>query len=133
MDTGLKLGFDWLERDRLCTTVKVYNDGRVEVQNFTDVIIDTVFGVKTNINEYDVLDFIEDRCFPRTRGNAKELLSDIGLRGYNPLRISRVTHGQLCGDDFWIRYRDEPNLRYEDVKIDYNVPFEMREVDVINS
>ena len=46
--------------------------------------------------------FLEDRCFPRTRDHAKDLLREIGVPFYDPLLIIEKTKGYMEGDYQWI-------------------------------
>lgn len=58
--------------------------------------------------------FFADRCFPRTRQNAAELLHSLGLSCYQPKLICRKTHGIVAHDHFWLRYDDDPDgISYE--------------------
>lgn len=64
-----------------------------------------------------IIDWFESRCFPRTRANCDELLRQLGLTQYVPLAIVRRTHGVMWDDDVWIRFSDEQNIEYKDVKV----------------
>ena len=46
--------------------------------------------------------FLEDRCFPRTRDHAKEILRDMRIPFYDPLLIIEKTDGYMEGDHQWI-------------------------------
>lgn len=74
----------------------------VTVENYTDEILDTAFGVNKNPTWKDFEDFLEDRCFPRTRHYMKWILQDLGLQFYDPLAIIRKTNGRMAEDDLWI-------------------------------
>ena len=55
--------------------------------------------------------FIEDRCFPRTRDHAKEILLEMGVPFYDPLLIIEKTKGYMAGDNQWILIlKKEENL-----------------------
>lgn len=51
--------------------------------------------------------FLEDRCFPRTRYNLKELLEEMDLPMYDPLLIIGKTKGRVYGDYQWIDIVEE--------------------------
>lgn len=54
--------------------------------------------------------FFLDRCFPKTRQNASELLKTMGLTVYQPKQICLHTQGKVAHDHFWIQYDDQPEL-----------------------
>ena len=45
---------------------------------------------------------LEDRCFPKTRDHAKEILRELGVPFYDPLLIIEKTKGRMEGDHQWI-------------------------------
>lgn len=47
------------------------------------------------------------RCFPRNRIDCKDVLKTLGLKEYNPVRITYITQGVLtCFDMFWVDFED---------------------------
>ncbi len=48
-------------------------------------------------------EFLESRCFPRTRDKMKLVLRDLGIPFYDPYLIIQKTEGRMAEDDFWIR------------------------------
>ena len=60
------------------------------------------FGVIENPDWKDFEYFLEDRCFPRTRDHAKEILREMNLPFYDPLLIVEKTQGRMEGDHQWI-------------------------------
>ena len=48
--------------------------------------------------EYE--EFLESRCFPRTRDKMKILLEELNLPFYDPLMIIQKTKGEMAEDDF---------------------------------
>ena len=72
---------------------------------------------RTEVTYKDLEEFFEDRCFPRERQNAKELLKGIGLDYYDPEAICRKTHGMQFDDFMWMQFSDEPQVKYSDIKI----------------
>ncbi len=102
----VKFAFDYMLSDTIGSTVTVYMDNSVKVENFTDIFIRRAFGNRTNITYYDVEHLLEERCFPRTRDNCKELLKSGGIDFYDPLTIARKTEGRMSDDNFWLRFHD---------------------------
>ena len=73
MDKNVKYVVDYYLLDRLCTRIILYVDLSVEIKNFTDKLIYKAFGAKESVTYEDLLEFFEERCFPRTRVNCKEI------------------------------------------------------------
>jgi len=95
-----------------------YKTGTVHVENYTEDTIFRPFGIRESGLTIDDLEyFMETRCFPRGRANAKQLLSDLGLNSYDPIGIVTKTHGKLWDDFCWIKFEGE-DLDYErDIKL----------------
>lgn len=89
----------------------------VTFENHSDNVILIAFGVRESVTYEDLMEFYESRCFPRERVNAKELLHGLGLDYYDPELICRKTHGQQFDDFMWLQFSDEPQVRYEDIKL----------------
>ncbi len=64
----------------------------------------------------EVVDLFESRCFPRTRVNAGELLSSLGLKVYDPISIIKKTRGIQQEDTIWFRFEGE-ELSYADISV----------------
>lgn len=60
---------------------------KIYIKNYTDQIPLRAFGVVDNPSWNDFEYFLEDRCFPRTRDHAKEILRDMRIPFYDPLLI----------------------------------------------
>jgi len=110
--------FEYLWKNTVSAIVEYNMKTReVSVTNFTDDNIKRPFGVKTSPTFKDLERFFESRCFPKERGNCKQLLDDLGLNCYNPFDIVRITHGRQYEDYAWIRFEGE-QLDYErDIKL----------------
>ena len=83
-------------------------DQKVVIQNKTDDILHRAFGVLEHPTWNDFENFLRDRCFPQTRGNCKELLQEMDLTDYDPLKIVEKTRGRLADDEMWLRLRYLP-------------------------
>lgn len=77
---------------------------KVEVINYTDDKFIRPFGSIKKPTIEDLEWFLEDRCFPRTRANCKELLESMGLDNYDPIEIIKRTGGNCNEDDFFIKF-----------------------------
>lgn len=109
------LQFDVLWRDTLISTVSV--DGlNVRLVNYDSRILLRPFGINTQIDINDVYDFFLSRVIPPTRDGIETVLKAIGLTEYNPVAIARITHGILTDDYTWIRFKEDDNLTWNDVK-----------------
>ena len=48
-------------------------------------------------------EFLESRCFPRSRDKMKLVLKDLDIPFYDPILIIEKTQGRMAEDDFWLR------------------------------
>ena len=105
---------EYFHKDELCSVVTLNEQtGCVKTENFTNSILDRAFGINESPTLEDVEDFIEDRCFPRSRPNVKETLRFLGLDFYEPLEIVYKTHGVIHGDFYWLRFEDQKDITWE--------------------
>lgn len=93
-----------------------YENETVSVEVYTDDPVYMPFGINKNPNFDDYKFFLESRCFPKTRHNAKQLLDDLDIQYYEPFYIIQKTHGLLFEDYCWIKFKDE-DINYDDIKI----------------
>ena len=63
------------------------------------------------------MNYLEKRCFPRTRIGVEELLKDYGLKFYDPLQICRKSHGRSMTNYMWLKFTDEPDLTFEQIRL----------------
>lgn len=103
-----------MERERVLFKVEI-GDKDVNVISYTDRVGDQQFP-EDKVTFDDVYDWLEYRCFPRTRANCKELLKRMGLSAYDPLDIIHVTHGMLWDDYIWVKFEGE-EIEYKDIKL----------------
>lgn len=89
----------------------------VTFENHSDLDFLTAFGVRTKVTYADLLEFYEARCFPRERVNARGLIKALGLDYYDPEMICRKTHGMQFDDFLWLQFSDEPQVKYDDIKL----------------
>ena len=107
MGKNLVYAFDYMHYDEKTSTVSVYDDDSVEVNDISDNWVELPFGTwGSEADIKDVEELLETRCFPRTRANCRQILDSGGLQFYNPLEICRKTEGRMSDDKFWMRFHD---------------------------
>ncbi len=90
--------------EKVCTIIDVNEVSRqVNIKNYTDHIMFRAFGVEECPTYEMYTEFLESRCFPKTRDKIKLVLRDLDLPFYDPFMIIEKTEGRMAEDDFWIR------------------------------
>ena len=108
-EPGYTLRLTYMHKQYPCTVIDVdYLNRRVKIQNRTGDLLHRAFGVNETPDWDAYEQFLESRCFPRSRGNLKELLRDMGLDSYDPIQIIEKTHGRTFDDAQWIKLRPYP-------------------------
>lgn len=102
MDYTMRM--DYMCEDECCTVILVdFKNECIAVQNETDDIIHRAFGIKAKPTWEDFMEFLESRCFPRTRDKLRLVLEDVGVDSYDPLAIVEKTMGRMAEDLQWIK------------------------------
>lgn len=102
--TDYTMRMDFMCEDECCTQILVdFTHEKVAIRNTTDNILLRAFGINVNPTWDDFLEFIEERCFPRTRDNLKLILKDLELDFYDPFSIVEKTKGCMGEDMQWIK------------------------------
>lgn len=102
-DPDVTMRMLYMYRDRLCTVIDIdFRHEKLAIQNYTHQIPLRAFGVVEQPKWSDLEWFLEDRCFPRTRDHAKDILREMGVPFYDPLLIIEKTQGRMAGDEQWI-------------------------------
>lgn len=94
----------YMYKEQICTVIDVDERGRrLNIQNYTNDYMFRAFGreEKPTFEQYE--EFLESRCFPRSRDKMKLILKDLDLPFYDPMMIIEKTQGKMAEDDFWIR------------------------------
>jgi hypothetical protein len=95
---------DFMCEDECCTQILVdFTHEKIAIRNTTDNIMLRAFGINRNPTWEDFLEFLEDRCFPRTRDNLKLILQDLELDFYDPFYIIENTKGRMGEDMHWLK------------------------------
>lgn len=109
-DPDVVMRMNYMHRDTLCSVIDIdFKHKKIYVTNKTDKILLRAFGVVTEPTWEDFLEFLENRCFPRTRAGLKDILRDLDLDSYDPLQIIEKTQGRMAEDHQWIQviYKDD--------------------------
>ena len=97
------LQINYYNKDILCTSIcaDMISKDLVAV-NHTDDLVLTAFGINDIPSWDDLMNFLEDRCIPRTRAGLNTYLETIGLYEYDPLKIVEKTQGRMAEDKQWM-------------------------------
>ena len=99
----LPLRLKYMHQQNLCTLIDVDELRQVvEITNYTTNVMFRAFGVNDTPSYEEFQEFLESRCFPRTRDKMKLVLEDLNLPFFDPLLIIEKTQGRMAEDDFWI-------------------------------
>ena len=89
---------EYYDGDKLSTRINAdYVNNKVTIENYTDDLV--------SIKDFE--EFLESRCFPRTRDKVKLILKDMELDFYDPYLICKKTEGQMAEDHMWLKFLDE--------------------------
>ena len=100
----LKLRLKYMHKDILCTVIDVDEvEKKIEIRNYVKNTMFRAFGINTEPEYEDYEEFLESRCFPKTRDKMKLELKKLGLSFYDPIMIIEKTEGRMAEDDFWIK------------------------------
>jgi len=91
-------------KSEVCTVIDVDERYRnVQIYNYTKDLMKRAFGKieMPTFEQYE--EFMESRCFPRSRDKMKLILKDLNIPFYDPILIIERTEGRMAEDDFWIR------------------------------
>ncbi|MFN2926531.1 hypothetical protein ACKX2L_06350 [Lachnospiraceae bacterium YH-ros2228] len=89
----------WVSADRQTVRYQNYKYDKTPVLQ--------VFNGKQNPTWQDVLDFFEERCFPRGRSDIKDILKSCHLKEYDPEALVRYFKGRFAADHCWIDFIEE--------------------------
>lgn len=107
----------YMRKDKVLADITVdYINETVNAKVYTDDPVYMPFGINKTPDFEDYKLFLESRCFPKERHNAKQLLDDLDIQYYEPFYIIQKTHGLQFEDYCWIRFKGE-FIKYADIKI----------------
>lgn len=94
----------YMHNQTVCTIIDVNEMSReIKIFNYTDNLMFRAFGVEENPDYKMYIEFLESRCFPKSRDKMKLVLKDLDLPFYDPFMIIEKTEGRMAEDDFWIQ------------------------------
>ena len=94
----------YMLKNEVCTIIDVNEREKiVQIYNFTRDNMKRAFGVNEHPTFEEYEEFLESRCFPRSRDKMKLILKELDLPFYEPLMIIEKTAGKMAEDEFWIR------------------------------
>lgn len=89
---------------RLCTVIDVSDrEQYIRIKNFVKDPMLCAFGRNEHPPYHDYEEFLESRCFPRSRDKMKIMLRELNLPFYDSFLIIEKTEGRMAEDNFWIR------------------------------
>lgn len=102
--TDYTIRMDFMNDDECCTCLLIdCKRQRILIKNTTDILLHRAFGIKQKPNWQDFEEFLEERCFPKTRAHLRLVLEDIGVDSYDPLTIVEKTGGRMAEDNQWLK------------------------------
>ena len=103
-DNELKMRLWYMYKNIVCTVIDVDElQRKIQIYNYVDDPLYKAFGVIASPDYKDYEEFLESRCFPRTRDKMKLELKRLDIPFYDPLMIIEKTEGRMAEDHFWIR------------------------------
>lgn len=95
----------YMHGQKLCTLIDVDDiNQQVRIKNYTENLMFRAFGGEESPSYARYQEFLESRCFPRSRDKMKLVLKDLDLPFYDPFLIVTKTEGRMAEDDFWIKF-----------------------------
>lgn len=92
-----------------------FKNRTVKYEKFVQDFIKTNFLFKEPTIE-EVVEWLEDRCFPRTRFRYMKVIEALDLYAYDPIEIVKKTHGLIHEDYTWIKFKGQ-RIKYDKIKL----------------
>lgn len=100
----LSLRLWYMHEQKVCTIIDVDERNRkIQIKNYTENVFFRAFGQDAYPSYEAYEEFLESRCFPRSRDKMKLVLKDLNLPFYDPFMIIEKTEGRMAEDHFWIK------------------------------
>ncbi len=105
LDDNYSMRIDFMYKQKVCTEIYVdYLRKKIKIVNRTDDVMKRAFGINQNPSWNDFEDFLEDRCFPKSRAMRKTVLDRIGIDSYDPFQILQKTNGRTADDNQYLKF-----------------------------
>lgn len=105
LDDSFVMRLDFMFRQKVCTEIYVdFENKQIKIINRTNDIMKRAFGVNENPTWENFEDFLESRCFPRSRALKKTILSKLGIDSYDTFQIIEKTKGRTADDNQYIKF-----------------------------
>lgn len=96
---------DFMYKQKVCTEIYVdYMHKKIKIVNRTNDIMKRAFGINDSPTWDDYEEFLENRCFPKTRAMCKTILNRIGIDSYDPIQIAEKTNGRTAEDNQYLKF-----------------------------
>ena len=96
--------YEYFDKKTLCSTIVCdFTDKNLRVVNHTDNLLKTAFGIQNKPTWDDFMEFMAERCVPKTRDNLSEILKELNLHGYDAVAIVEKTQGKMAEDEQWLK------------------------------
>ncbi len=106
IESDYTLRMTYMHGRKPCTIIDVdFINERIRIKNRTDDILHRAFGVIEEPTWEHFEEFLADRSFPQSRGNAKAILKDMNIDSYDKLQIVEKTKGRTADDNLWIKFK----------------------------
>lgn len=92
-----------LDNDIMSAILVDFKSENVVVRNYSNHPLKCAFGAKRNPSWKDFIDFVEDRCVPKSRDHMKVVLRDYKLSFFDPFSIIEKTGGRMAEDNRYIK------------------------------
>lgn len=95
--------YRYYDKNTLCTVALVdFTAKQVCVENRVASVLDTAFGVNKTPTWEDFLNFLADRCIPKTCCGLDYYLKEVGVSEYDPVQLVEKTQGRMAEDHKWL-------------------------------
>lgn len=77
---------------------------KVKINNYTNDILHRAFGVNESPNYEDLITFLKDRCWTKSRGDINNILSIYNLAVFDLIELLKQTNGRTYEDDLYMEF-----------------------------
>ena len=92
------------ENNPICEVKVSRNKKKVELINYEQNPLFRPFGHDEEITYGNVIAFLESRCYQRNYAAIDEILKEVGIKTYDPVKMCVYFEGRSATDDDWIEF-----------------------------